>query len=68
MNLLENIDQNNIPNHLAIIMDGNGRWQTARVIKSLYESGTKSVKILYKLVQTWRKKSNSLCLFNKKLE
>jgi undecaprenyl diphosphate synthase len=26
MNLLENIDQNNIPNHLAIIMDGNGRW------------------------------------------
>jgi undecaprenyl pyrophosphate synthase len=26
MNLLENIDTKNLPKHLAIIMDGNGRW------------------------------------------
>jgi hypothetical protein len=26
MDLLENIDKNNLPKHLAIIMDGNGRW------------------------------------------
>ena len=24
--LLENIDKNNLPRHIAIIMDGNGRW------------------------------------------
>lgn len=26
MSLLEQVDKNNIPNHIAIIMDGNGRW------------------------------------------
>ncbi|HAD79232.1 MAG TPA: di-trans,poly-cis-decaprenylcistransferase, partial [Flavobacteriaceae bacterium] len=26
MSLVEQIDKNNIPNHVAIIMDGNGRW------------------------------------------
>lgn len=26
MNILENIDRNNTPEHIAIIMDGNGRW------------------------------------------
>ncbi len=26
MSLAEQIDQNNIPSHVAIIMDGNGRW------------------------------------------
>jgi undecaprenyl diphosphate synthase len=26
MDLLQNIDTNNLPRHLAIIMDGNGRW------------------------------------------
>ena len=26
MNLLDTIDKNNLPSHLAIIMDGNGRW------------------------------------------
>lgn len=27
---LSNIDQNNIPQHIAIIMDGNGRWAKAQ--------------------------------------
>ncbi|MGM9860351.1 MAG: polyprenyl diphosphate synthase, partial [Muribaculaceae bacterium] len=30
MNLPKNFDPHNIPAHIAIIMDGNGRWATAR--------------------------------------
>ncbi|MEN8136802.1 MAG: isoprenyl transferase [Bacteroidota bacterium] len=26
MDLIDNIDKNNVPKHIAIIMDGNGRW------------------------------------------
>lgn len=50
MNLLENIDQNNLPTHLAIIMDGNGRWAKKQgLLRALgHESGTKSVKIIIK--------------------
>ena len=46
MSLLNNINLNNIPNHLAIIMDGNGRWAKQRgLLRSIgHEGGTKSVK------------------------
>lgn len=30
MDFKENIDKNNIPEHVAIIMDGNGRWATEK--------------------------------------
>ena len=30
MNYIEQIDRNNIPQHIAIIMDGNGRWAQLR--------------------------------------
>ncbi len=30
MSLLDKIDKNNVPQHIAIIMDGNGRWAKAR--------------------------------------
>ena len=30
MNYIEQIDRNNIPQHIAIIMDGNGRWAQQR--------------------------------------
>lgn len=30
MSLLDKIDKNNVPRHIAIIMDGNGRWAKAR--------------------------------------
>ena len=30
MNYIELIDNNNIPQHIAIIMDGNGRWAKQR--------------------------------------
>ena len=48
MNLLENIDAKNLPQHLAIIMDGNGRWAKQKgLLRALgHESGTKSVKVI----------------------
>ncbi len=30
MSLINNIDRNNLPHHVAIIMDGNGRWAKAQ--------------------------------------
>ena len=46
MSLLESINTENLPNHLAIIMDGNGRWaKKMGLLRSLgHENGTKSVK------------------------
>lgn len=48
MNLLQNIDASKLPKHLAIIMDGNGRWAKQQgLLRALgHESGTKSVKII----------------------
>ena len=46
MNLLESIDQKNLPKHLAIIMDGNGRWAKQQGFLRAFghQNGTKSVK------------------------
>lgn len=46
MSKLENIDKNNVPNHIAIIMDGNGRWAKKQGMMRVFghENGTKSVK------------------------
>lgn len=46
MNLLESIDKTNLPRHLAIIMDGNGRWAKQQGFLRAFghENGTKSVK------------------------
>lgn len=30
MNYIEQVDKNNVPQHIAIIMDGNGRWAQLR--------------------------------------
>ncbi|MFV8359578.1 isoprenyl transferase [Flavobacterium sp. LS1P3] len=48
MNLLETINKNNLPKHLAIIMDGNGRWAKQQGLLRAFghESGTKSVKVI----------------------
>ena len=46
MNLLNSIDTTNLPKHLAIIMDGNGRWAKKQGFLRAFghENGTKSVK------------------------
>ena len=46
MSLIELINKDNLPKHLAIIMDGNGRWAKQKgLLRTLgHESGTKSVK------------------------
>ena len=48
MNLQETINTNTLPKHIAIIMDGNGRWAKQQgLLRALgHESGTKSVKVI----------------------
>ena len=47
MSLLKNINKDKLPRHLAIIMDGNGRWAKQRgLLRAIgHEGGTKSVKV-----------------------
>lgn len=46
MNLLDSIDKHNLPKHVAIIMDGNGRWAKQKGFLRVigHENGTKSVR------------------------
>lgn len=46
MTLLENIDKNKIPQHVAIIMDGNGRWAKQRGLDRAFghKEGAESVR------------------------
>lgn len=46
MSLKNQIDKNNLPEHIAIIMDGNGRWakEKGKLRVFGHENGTKSVK------------------------
>ncbi len=50
MILVDEIDKTKLPKHLAIIMDGNGRWaKNQGLLRTLgHESGTKSVKEIIK--------------------
>jgi undecaprenyl diphosphate synthase len=47
MNLIDLINKDNLPKHLAIIMDGNGRWAKQKGLLRAFghEKGTKSVRI-----------------------
>jgi undecaprenyl diphosphate synthase len=46
MNLIDQINTSNLPKHIAIIMDGNGRWAKKQgFIRAIgHENGTKSVR------------------------
>ena len=46
MTILDQIDRNKLPNHLAIIMDGNGRWAKQQGLFRYkgHESGSKAVR------------------------
>ena len=48
MNLLESIHLDNLPKHVAIIMDGNGRWAKQKGLLRAFghENGTKSVRTI----------------------
>jgi undecaprenyl diphosphate synthase len=59
--------QNNIPKHVAIIMDGNGRWAKKIGKKRAFghENGTSSVReCINASISTWSKKFNTICVFN----
>ena len=47
MSLIEKINKDNLPKHLAIIMDGNGRWAKQKGLLRAFghENGTKSVRL-----------------------
>ncbi|AEW85732.1 isoprenyl transferase [Flavobacterium columnare] len=47
MNLIDKINKDNLPQHLAIIMDGNGRWAKQKGMLRVFghENGTKSVRV-----------------------
>ena len=46
MSLLEKIDKNNVPKHVAIIMDGNGRWAKKQGMMRVFghKNGVKAVR------------------------
>ena len=46
MNIPDTINPNNLPKHIAIIMDGNGRWAKKQGMMRIFghENGKKSVK------------------------
>lgn len=50
MSLLESIDKTNLPRHIAIIMDGNGRWAKQQGYLRVFghENGSNSVKGIIK--------------------
>ena len=55
MSLLEKIDMNRLPQHVAIIMDGNGRWAKARGEERYvgHQEGVVSVGIKYLTMYTF---------------
>lgn len=44
--LVEGIDKNNLPKHIAVIMDGNGRWAKKRLLNRVkgHEKGMEAVR------------------------
>lgn len=46
MNIKDQVNTNNLPHHIAIIMDGNGRWAKKQGLVRIigHENGTKSVR------------------------
>jgi len=46
MSLLDKIDKNNVPKHVAIIMDGNGRWAKKQGMMRIFghKNGVKAVR------------------------
>ncbi|MBI1836586.1 MAG: isoprenyl transferase [Flavobacteriia bacterium] len=66
MNLLEQIDLNNTPEHVAIIMDGNGRWAKKQGQIRLYghNFGVESVREVLKAAKEMKIKYLTLYAFS----
>ena len=49
-NLIDNIDLSNIPTHIAIIMDGNGRWAKERLLPRTlgHKAGVEAIRSVIK--------------------
>lgn len=49
-NIIYDIDLNNIPTHIAIIMDGNGRWAKARFLPRTagHKAGVETIRDIVK--------------------
>ena len=61
------LDMNNIPNHIAIIMDGNGRWAKEQNLpRSMgHKAGVETIRRIVKEATRLRSKIfNFICIFN----
>lgn len=66
-NILEQIDVNKLPSHIAIIMDGNGRWAKKRSLPRVvgHEYGVKSVRLVAETAAKLGVKHLTLYTFSK---
>jgi len=66
MSLLDNIDLNNTPSHVAIIMDGNGRWAKKQGQQRLYghNFGVESIRETLKAARELKVKYLTLYAFS----
>ena len=62
------INKNNLPQHIAIIMDGNGRWAKACGLPRIagHREGVRTVRKLLKHVVNWMFKPSPYILFHQR--
>ena len=68
---IEKISEQTVPEHIAIIMDGNGRWAKKRTLPRMagHHEGMKVVRKVTILANRLGVKTLTLvCIFNRKLE
>ncbi len=71
MGFKEKIDPPKLPQHIAIIMDGNGRWAKKQGLMRVrgHEKGTKAVREVVEGCSRNRgQKPHFICLFYRELE
>ena len=70
MSLIEQIDKNRLPQHVAIIMDGNGRWAKAKGKDRSYghQEGVVSVRKVVEAANRGFEISDDVHVFDRKLE
>ena len=66
MSLLDQINKENVPHHVAIIMDGNGRWAKLKGKPRVFghKNGVKSVRETIKAAGTAGVKALTLYAFS----